>query len=304
MRVTLIHNPTAGDESFSANELTSMIQAAGHEVFYQSSKGDYAAALKAPADLVAVAGGDGTVRKVAMRMIGRHVPIAVLPCGTANNIAKSLGILQPVAELIAGWPTAKRKGVDAGLVRGPKGKTKFLEGMGLGIFSGAMSLLNSIDDEFDIEFDDTNQKLQSDIGALKAIVAEYSACAAEVTIDGRSFSGRYLLIEAMNIRSVGPNLQLAPEADPGDGYLDFVLVAETDREEMMNYLTERLQNEEAFPRLRVYKGRHMQMTWEGSEVHVDDRIWLEKPDQEIIDDKQLVTIDITLESNVLEFLVP
>ena len=97
--------------------------------------------------------------------------------------------------------------------------------------------------------------------------------------------------------------QLAPEADPGDGYLDFVFVAENHREEMMNYLTERLQNEEAFPHVCVYKGRHMRVTWEGSEVHVDDRIWLEDQDLSIIG-KQEVTLDITLESNVLEFLVP
>src|SRR5205085_12423826 len=104
MRVTLIHNPTAGDESFSATKLTALIEQAGHEVSYQSSKKDYKSALKEPADLVAVAGGDGTVRKVAIQLLGRNIiPIAVLPCGTANNIAKSLSITESPPELIAGW---------------------------------------------------------------------------------------------------------------------------------------------------------------------------------------------------------
>ena len=304
MRVTLIHNPTAGDELFSANDLTAMIKAAGHAVLYQSSKGDYVSALEAPADLIAVAGGDGTVRKVAMRMIGHRIPIAVLPCGTANNIARSLGILRPALELIAGWPSARRKGIDVGVMSGPEGKIHFVEAMGLGIFSGAMSILNAIDEEYDIEFDDADQKLQSDIGALKAMVAEYPAFDATVTIDGRSFSGRHLLIEAMNIKSIGPNLQLAPEADAGDGDLDFVFVGENHREEMIDYLTERLRSEDACPRVTIHKGKHMWVTWEGSEVHVDDRIRLDEREKPASDSQRSMTIDVTLERSALEFLIP
>src|SRR5438477_43689 len=82
--------------------------------------------------------------------------------------------------------------------------------------------LDEIDDEYDIDCDDPDQKLHSDIKALEALVAEYPPSNVAVTIDGQSFAGQYVLIEAMNIKSVGPNLQLAPEADPGDGYLDFV----------------------------------------------------------------------------------
>ena len=303
MRVTLIHNPTAGDESFSANELTEMIRSAGHEVRYQSSKGDYASALEAPADLVAVAGGDGTVRKVAVRLIGRRTPITILPCGTANNIARSLGFQRSAPELIAGWPSARRKAIDVGSLSGPKGEVRFIEGVGLGMFSGAMSILDSIDDEYEIEFDDAGQKLHSDIGALKAMLADYSAFDARVTIDGHNYSGRYLLIEAMNIKSVGPNLHLAPGADPSDGLLDFVFVAESDREEMMSYLTARRQSEEAFPRLTVHQGTHMRVTWESSEVHVDDRVWLDR-DEQPEGDGGPMTIDITIDSNALEFLIP
>lgn len=304
MRVTLIHNPTAGNESFSASDLTAMIEKAGHEVFYQSSKADYKAALEAPADLVVVAGGDGTVRKVAIKLIGCDIPIAVLPCGTANNIARSLGIAGPPQALIDGWGSARRKGFDVGIARGPKGETRFIEGVGLGIFSGLMSLLDEIDDEHDIEFEDTEQKLHSDISALKAIVSDYPACDVSVKIDGESFSGRYVLIEAMNIKSVGPNLLFAPLADPGDGCLDFVFIAEHERQEMIDYLTERRQSTEAFPRFPVHRGKHLRVVWEGSEVHVDDKIWLEKEGKADGASAQPTAIDVTVESHVLEFLVP
>lgn len=43
----------------------------------------------------------------------------------------------------------------------------------------------------------------------------------------RDISGHCLLLEAMNIGFVGPNLNLAVGADPNDGGLDVVLVTET-----------------------------------------------------------------------------
>jgi len=61
-------------------------------------------ALKKPGDIVAVAGGDGTVGKVARRLIGSPTPIAILPLGTANNIANTLDVTgKSLKELIRSW---------------------------------------------------------------------------------------------------------------------------------------------------------------------------------------------------------
>ncbi|MFL6275312.1 MAG: diacylglycerol/lipid kinase family protein [Blastocatellia bacterium] len=304
MRVTLIYNPTAGDESFSASELTALLERAGHDVLYRSSKKNYKSALKEPTDLVVVAGGDGTVRKAAMELLGHNIPLTVLPCGTANNIARSLGIEGSPQQLIDAWAAAQPRGFDVGLVRGPKGESRFIEGVGLGLFSGLMSILDEIDDEYDIDFDDPDQKLHSDIKALEALVAEYPPSNVAVTIDGQSFAGQYVLIEAMNIKSVGPNLQLAPEADPGDGYLDFVFVAEHERAAMLDYLRQRRHSSEACPTLTVHRGKHLRVIWQGSEVHVDDKIWLDKDDPSMAAHTPPATIEVTVEPDALVFLVP
>jgi diacylglycerol kinase family enzyme len=71
LRVTLIHNPTAGDDKQpSRGQLKALIREAGHDVRYQSvrEKG-WSRVLEKKADLVAVAGGDGTVGRVARRLI-------------------------------------------------------------------------------------------------------------------------------------------------------------------------------------------------------------------------------------------
>ena len=58
MRVTLIHNPGAGNGASTGRELVKMLEGAGHEVRYQSAKEEgWKKALKKPADL-APSGGD------------------------------------------------------------------------------------------------------------------------------------------------------------------------------------------------------------------------------------------------------
>lgn len=49
-------------------------------------------ALDKQPDLVLVAGGDGTVRLVASELVGTDIPLAIIPVGTFNNLALSLGL--------------------------------------------------------------------------------------------------------------------------------------------------------------------------------------------------------------------
>ena len=75
------------------------------------------------ADFLAVAGGDGTVRRVAKalvkrRLLDKQYPIALLPHGTANNIAAGLRIDGEAAELVHGWHHAALKPFDLGKVIG------------------------------------------------------------------------------------------------------------------------------------------------------------------------------------------
>jgi diacylglycerol kinase family enzyme len=43
-------------------------------------------------DLVGAMGGDGIIHHVAQAMIGSHIPLVVIPCGTANVVARHLDI--------------------------------------------------------------------------------------------------------------------------------------------------------------------------------------------------------------------
>ena len=49
-------------------------------------------ALDKKPDLVVVAGGDGTIRPIASELVGTNIPLAIIPVGTFNNLALSLGV--------------------------------------------------------------------------------------------------------------------------------------------------------------------------------------------------------------------
>src|SRR5438132_2096955 len=119
MRITLMHNPTAGRGEHARQELVSALAKAGHQVTYQSTKkSSYKKALKKSTDLVLVAGGDGTVGKIGRELIDTGIPLSVLPLGTANNLARSLGFIASPEEIITGLAHGKRRAFDVGIARG------------------------------------------------------------------------------------------------------------------------------------------------------------------------------------------
>jgi len=61
-----------------------------------------------------------------------------------------------------------------------------------------------------------------------------------MTIDGKDISDRYILWGAMNIRSAGPALHLAPKAKTDDGRLDFVAVREHERQVFIKHVNTHL----------------------------------------------------------------
>ena len=101
MRVLLIHNPKAGNRKHSKKELMASLTRCGHQAFYQSAKArGWKKTFKKPVDLAIAAGGDGTVHKTAWQLLDSGLPLSILPLGTANNLARSLGFTGSVDEIL------------------------------------------------------------------------------------------------------------------------------------------------------------------------------------------------------------
>ena len=124
MRITVIYNPSSGDSEVSREVLESILGEAGYQVRYQTTDGEWEKALQEPTDLVVAAGGDGTVRKVATRLVGSGIPFAVLPLGTANNFGKTLRVHGRLGDIVQAWTTQPPVPLDLGFARGPWGESR------------------------------------------------------------------------------------------------------------------------------------------------------------------------------------
>jgi diacylglycerol kinase (ATP) len=295
-RATLVYNPGAGDEQHAGAALRRQLAEAGYDASLISGKRGLERRLEDPGGLVIVAGGDGSVRRVALALAGRGVPLAILPFGTANNIAKSLGAMGPVDELIAGWEQGERRSLRLGTVRAGDASTRFLESVGVGLFAELV-----IRGEEEVEENAaslTGHEIDRALLLLDRIQRDQAARFRSLRLDETDLSGEYLLIEAMNIPLVGPNVPLAPEADCGDATIDLVLAGERERDALAAYLRARLGGQAAPLELPCYRGSRLALQAEPEEMHVDDGPW--DPEAEATGHE----VTLSLDDQVIEVLVP
>lgn len=309
-RAILVHNPTAGQGKHSAEELMALIRKAGFSVSYlHAKKKKQLKKLRKARGLIIVAGGDGTVHRVARQVAGHAKTMTVLPLGTANNIARSLGIHGTTSDLVGGLARARELVIDVGVAKGPWGKRVFMEGMGGGLFAEVMATLDSgrtrrhkrssaENGNYKTLFSRSDAHLTPSLHALAEHLPEFKAKAFEVTIDGTKISGNFLLLEAMNMPYLGPNLHLGRDADPADGLLDFVLLSEEHRREFAEYIKHRLEGGRDAPNLTSVKGKRLHCVWRGSKLHIDDKIALTG------EHKRPPEIDVRVMPSAIRLLIP
>ena len=267
MKISLLHNMAAG-AGVSVEDLRRELARAGHTLVHASAKdGDIPRVLGAT-ELLVVAGGDGTVARAAVALAGRAIPLAILPLGTANNIALSLGIEGSVADLVAGWTRAIPRPLDLGVARGAWGESQFVEAVGSGLVSRAIAEVEGEPPDPDR---DPAARLLHAARRFRDVLARLRPHRATLTLDGARMSGDFLLVEVLNIRSVGPNLVVSEDADPSDGVFHVVTAGEEHRREIDAYLGHKVAGRRS--RLALPTRRARQVEIQGcEEMHVDDQI--------------------------------
>lgn len=296
-QVEIIHNPGAGDEKFGEKELIKLLEEYGFKSNYRSTKEKNWKEFSNKTDLLLVAGGDGTIRKVAEevldnKLINRPNPIALLPLGTANNITKALGVEGNPKSIVECWKFAKTKTYDVGRVFNVPDQKFFLESFGYGVFPYLMQEMKKAGEEEDAT---PEQRIQQALAVLHQIILSYEPKYCKLEVDGTDHSGKFLLAEIINIPSIGPNLFISPLSNPGDGEFEIVLVPEQHKEKFATYVEGRLKGLEETYSFNTLKGKNIFISWEGSHVHIDDQI--------VKMDKG-VEVEIQIKKGLLEFLVP
>jgi diacylglycerol kinase family enzyme len=271
-----VHNASAGIREPSLEALTAMIEAAGYRVKYRNSKRpDLEAKLDKQGDLVVAAGGDGTIAKVAKILLSKPepgAPLAILPIGTANNIALSLGIKDPPETLIPRWNETPLRKLSHGIVHAHWGEQRFIEGVGLGSLAEATTPKPK--DKSAPK--GREQRINAGRIAFRRAIKHAKPERLYVTVDGTRIEDEVVLIEILNIRQVGPRLRLAPNADPGDNLLDVAYVTTGHRDALLEWLDALIHDdlEEGVvgsPPVAVVPGAKIMIAWNGMDLRIDDK---------------------------------
>jgi diacylglycerol kinase (ATP) len=277
VKISLVHNANAGS-GLRSDEIVAAISRHGHElVSIIENEADVRRLLETPSDLVVAAGGDGTVALVARVIAGHRVAMAILPLGTANNIALTLGVDAPVDDLIAGWKQARKRSVDLGTARGPWGERRFIESVGMGLIPAAITRAQS-DARGDIDSNLSNLARTAQIYRDALSRLRPHQCA--INVEGTRVSGEFLMIEAFNVPFVGPHLVFTSDANPSDGELTVVVAREDDRQRLDDYLCQRIEGTDCPISLASYRGRQIDIENPGG-LHVDDEIYGSEPDMPV-----------------------
>ena len=132
MQLFLIVNPRSGTGSPSAEELREAARERGIDVHFLQEGDDLKeVARRANADVVGMAGGDGSLAAVAEVAIEQDLPFVCIPFGTRNHFARDIGLDRgdPVGALAAFSGEEQR--IDVGRV----GDRLFLNNVSLGLYA-------------------------------------------------------------------------------------------------------------------------------------------------------------------------
>lgn len=184
------------------------------EIEYTKAPGDAeklsheAAARGIP--LVVVVGGDGTVRDAANALWGSDTVLGIIPLGSGNGLARSLGIPQDPIKAIEVATSGHATAIDRGKANG----NPFYSAFGVG-FDAEVSYKFSLDSR--------RGRTMYIKHALKEVL-KYEPKHFKINFGENEVETDAMLIAVCNCRQYGNNAYIAPMADPTDGNLDVTVL--------------------------------------------------------------------------------
>ncbi len=176
--------------------------------------------------MVVVCGGDGTVSSVANAILGTKAILGIIPIGTRNNVALSLGIPTDISAAVALLRKGRRRKIDMGLSTCGGISTPFIELCSIGLFSALFS-----------SGDDIQHGQIGRLGAYLATLTSTPPSEIHLVLDDKKEIkkiGHIVLV--CNLAHVGMNIVTGSRGSYHDGYLDIIFFADLSKLDLLGYV--------------------------------------------------------------------
>jgi diacylglycerol kinase (ATP) len=213
-RALLLVNPRARRGAEGAEEIAAGLRRAGLELVVEAS-GDPStlpAVIHRHArevDRVVVAGGDGSINQAVQVLVEVGLPLGIIPAGTGNNLARTVGLPLDLEGAIAVAGGSHRRPVDLGRVNGRWFCT-----------TASIGLSVQITEELSPESKRRWGPIAYGLTAMRVLRRSHPFH-ADVSWEGGTRHTRSVQIVVGNGRHYGAALTVAPDATIDDARLDF-----------------------------------------------------------------------------------
>lgn len=255
IRVKLIANPGSGQ--MTGNQLlervTRILQDRGVELNAALARPNAKAtpiarkAARAGYDVVIAMGGDDTIWSVMRGLAGSKTRLGVIPAGTENNVARSLGIPEDPEAACDLILSGRSRKVDLGEVKVKKKKRfLFFEVVTLGLASALYPSVKKV----------PKGDLSGIKDAVLTVLKQPTRPAVRLTIDGESkIKVETMLVAVSNLPIMGAHFLVAPDASVRDGLLDISVYPEFSKAELLRYFADvKEDGQERDGRVQRYRG--------------------------------------------------
>lgn len=279
----LIFNPASGsdkgDSSMRLAQIVDCLRAHGiraHIGIKTSGKAARALAreaVRSAVGLVVVAGGDGTIEEVASELVGSSAVLGIVPIGTMNNLARSLGVPLEIegACALIGMGTTRHIDVGRMFSNSHPDAEYFLEGAGVGLSAVAALAGQALE----------KRRWNVILHALHKLFEEKHGT-IKVEMDDATIESHSRIVTVSNAPLMGQNLLLAPDAKMDDGLLDVAVYDGLDHAELIAHFMAASKGPP--DKLQIYRTRRVRITAEQPE--------LSNSDKEIAPEQRVVEIEI------------
>ena len=161
-------------------------------------------------DIIVAVGGDGTINEIASAMEGTEQWMGIIPCGSGNGLARTLGIPLVDSEAVRRLNNLNCTRIDAGFLN----NRKFFNMAGVG-FDAHISKVFA---------EHVNRGLGGYIQTTFREISNYKTQNYSLEIDGKTFERNAFMISIANSSQYGNNAYISPFASVKDGLLDVCII--------------------------------------------------------------------------------